>query len=68
MKKSRFRSHGWGSLRDSKAFWVTWTFYFLSLLVYHEETTSSSRRESLGFKGMKKSRFLGKEKVQVQIA
>ena len=35
-RKSRFRSHVWGSLRDSKAFWVTWTFSFPFLqLVYH---------------------------------
>ena len=29
-----------GSLRDSKTFWVTWTFSFLLLLLVYHETGS----------------------------
>ena len=44
--KSRFRSHVWGSLRDYKTFWVTWTFSFLWLLVvYHENGSHVWKQE-----------------------
>ena len=47
-RKYRFRSHVWGSLRDSKTFWVTWAFSFLFLLlllVYHENGSHVWKQE-----------------------
>ena len=33
----------WGSLRDSKTLWVTWTFSFLLLLLVYHETNGKKR-------------------------
>ena len=44
--KSRFRSHVWDSLRDSKTFWATWTFSSFVLVFYETESPGCFRFSS----------------------